>query len=209
MENFRIHLVLSVSVLPSCLQPALPSGPLLSLLFLAGTIMLLPPWLEASLPNVLFFTHRAVSLFTGAACEQRCSLLQTWTTLMCWELASLAPSACQGLLLQPQCHPQVLCSQWSPFDLTPFSFFLGEIWRVCSSLQSLHIIGNPVTAGEKVSSGSTFCFQRQKRGTKGYLWGFGVFVGFLQLRGLCECSLRRSSRIWCSRFVSFSLNPSL
>lgn len=51
----RSPLVLGMSVIPSRLQPALPSAPLLSLLSLAVTIMLLPPWLETSFLNVLLF----------------------------------------------------------------------------------------------------------------------------------------------------------
>lgn len=63
----RIPLVLSMSVLPSYLWPALPSGLLLSLLSLAMSIMLFPPWLDASLPNMLFSAQGAPTLFTGAA----------------------------------------------------------------------------------------------------------------------------------------------
>lgn len=38
--------------------------------------------------------------------------------LIFWDLTSLVPWTYQGLLFQPQCSPQVLCSQWSPLDLT-------------------------------------------------------------------------------------------
>lgn len=131
---------------------------------------------------------------------------------MCWEFASLVPWIYQGLLFHPQCNPQVFCSQWSPLDFTPFSFFLGEICGGCS-LENPWIFGTPLQQIEKYFSGSSFCFQRQKRGARENIWCFGGFGWFLQLRALCKHSLQYFSRIWCSRcvldFVSFSLNPSL
>lgn len=63
-----------LSVLPSCLHRALPSGPLLSLWSLAVTVMLLPPWLEASLLSMPFHPGSHISLFTGAASEHTWSL---------------------------------------------------------------------------------------------------------------------------------------
>lgn len=46
------------------------------------------------------------------------------------------------------------------------------------SLQSPWMFGTPLPQIKKVFLWINFCFQRRKRGARGNIWGFGVFVDF-------------------------------
>lgn len=145
----------------SCLQLALSSAPLLSLWSLAVAVTFLPPWLRSISPECALPPRACLPVYRSSLRAHMLPVLDI-APLIFWELASLVPWTYQGFLFQPQCRPQVLCSQWSPLDFTPFHFFLGEI----CSLQSPWIFGTPLPQ-IKFISGSKFCFQRQKRGTRG------------------------------------------
>lgn len=137
LENWQETLWV-LSVLLSCLQPALTSGPLLSLWSLAVTA--LATMARSISPGCALPQGSHVSLFTGAQEQPQSAHVACFRTLplsCAGNWPPWFPEHVWGFCSSPtQCNTQVLCSQWSPLDLSPFSFFLGEIWGVRSSLQS-------------------------------------------------------------------------
>lgn len=124
------------------------------------------------------------SLRTGAAWEQRCSVLQTLSILTCWELPAWLPEQLRGFCSSYSATPMYSVSRDPPSDSS----------KACKSLATL----SPQTTS---SSRKHFLLSETEMGRKGVFRGLWYICCFLQLRALCKCSLRHPSRIWCSKCV--------
>lgn len=199
----RIPLVLGVSVVPSRLQPALPSAPLLSLLSIAVTIVLLPPWLETPLLNVLgffwFFVFFFFFLAQGglAPCLQEQPENRDPAYYRHYPFSRAGNCLLGSLNISGTPAPATLQPPCTLYPMIPFPTLLfsrvrfGGLAAVCKDCKSLATLLSQTTSFSR----KHFLLSETEMGNKGVFRGLWCICCFLQLRVLCKCSLQHSSRI--------------